>query len=102
MELKGNQQIQKNQHAKYRGNVFIPKQDPAMPDLFSVTFELRNGEKRSFECIGYHFIPDSKCFEVHTVEDEFKLIPADVVTEVSLDKRFSKILELSQKEENQR
>jgi hypothetical protein len=76
---------------------FIPKQDPDLPNNYGVKFELRNGEVKVFEVVSHSYSQELRSWEVLTKEEELKVIPADVISEVSLDKRWIKVLEIRKK-----
>ena len=76
---------------------FLPKVDPELPPFFSVTFDLRNGSKISFEAIDCMFVPGSQCFQVISTDEEVKVIPRDVISQVIYDKRYLKIIEIKKR-----
>lgn len=86
MELNGNQY-----------SAFIPKEDPELPSCYGITFELRNGTRKTFEVVSHAYLSELRAFEIVTQEEEVRIEPMEVIAEISFDKRWLKILEIRQK-----
>lgn len=95
MQLKGDAFQAQNDHLKMRevAPVALIKDDPRIPDFYQITVELRNGEKRTFEAINY-IPPQQGMIEIHTVTEEIKVYPVEVICEISFDPQFYKLLQV--------
>jgi hypothetical protein len=78
--------------------VFIPKQNQALPDAYGVIILYVNGQKEVFEVASHNLNKDTHTFEFVTKDDIWNWIPLSSVQHIEFDKRFSKIIDLKEKE----
>jgi hypothetical protein len=77
---------------------FIPKDNQELPDWYGCTITLVTGKKIELELASHRL--GEKLFEVATKEDEWKWFPIENILQVEFDKRFSKIVDIKNKEKN--
>lgn len=71
---------------------FLPKDDQALPDAYSMEIQFIDGRSETFE-LASHMYKDGQ-FEFVTFDDEWHWIPTQNVKLIKFDKRFSKIVAL--------
>ena len=76
--------------------MFIPKDDQALPDNYTITIDYIDGKSETIECV-YHILKD-QFLEVRGVDDMYRWIITTNIKKVSFDLQFTKIVEIKSKE----
>ena len=78
---------------------FIPKDDQELPDAYGMKVFYLDGKSEEFE-VAQHQLHDS-LLSLITKEDTVHWVPLGSVKRVEYDKRFSKVLAVRQKQEQE-
>ena len=76
---------------------FLSKEDPEIPDSYSVSFLYVNGKKEDFELAQHQLNPSLGVMEFVTSEDLWNWVPLSSLQRLTFDKRFSKLMEIKTK-----
>lgn len=79
--------------------VFIPKDNPELPDSYSITIDYLTGGSERFDCASYQYIKDLNILELVLKEDIWVVIPFSSIKKFSFDKRFSKLMAIFQEKQ---
>lgn len=81
---------------------FIPKEDQCLPDAYGLIVYYVNGKKDEFELASHSLNHQTGMLEFFTKDDLISWVPLSSVTRFEFDKRFSKIIDIKNKNEKLR
>jgi hypothetical protein len=80
---------------------FIPKQDPEMPDHYGIEVHYLDGKMEEFEIVNHNLGDKHGVMSMLTKDDQVQWIPMISVKRVLFDKRFTKVMEIRRKQEEE-
>lgn len=76
---------------------FVPGRDAEVPESYGMVIHFNNGKKEEYDIASHFLNKETKLLEFVTKDDEWHWVPLIGVYKFVFDKRFSKLVELSQK-----
>lgn len=73
------------------------KKDSETPDAYGLTLNFIDGKSAEYEVASHRIIQATSIFEIVTKDDQWMIFPLSNLKSVAFDKRFSKIVALTEK-----
>lgn len=80
--------------------IFIPKEDPEIPDAFGMTIHYVTGKKEEFE-VAERGPVDGGLMSFVTKDDIWHLVVIQNIVRIEYDKRYSKLVAINEKKRNE-
>lgn len=78
--------------------IFLQKDHPDLPDIFTVKIYYVTGKVEEYEIASHYLVHQTKTYEFVTKDDLWHWVPLAGVLRFEFDKRWSKIVAIKQKQ----